>query len=125
MLESVSDMGIVFNTEFNNKLNCRGDGKLYLLYEAASVIPDAVESQSSNGQILPARIIPLSETEFVVVLADFGVDQSLSFFSSLKKINITHWLYFMNLDRFATDGTFAVFNLTGFYYCKTIIACGN
>ena len=38
-------MGIVFNTEFNNKLNCRGDGKLYLLYEAASVFPDAVESK--------------------------------------------------------------------------------
>ena len=81
MLESVADMGIVFNTEFNNKLNCRGDGKLYLLYEAASVFPDAVESQSPNGQILPARIIPISETEFVAVLADFGVDQSLSFFS--------------------------------------------
>ena len=74
MLESVADMGIVFNTEFNNKLNCRGDGKLYLLYEAASVFPDAVESQSPNGQILPARIIPISETEFVAVLADFGVE---------------------------------------------------
>ena len=53
MLESVADMGIVFNTEFNNKLNCRGDGKLYLLYEAASVFPDAVESKSPNGQIHP------------------------------------------------------------------------
>ena len=80
-MESVADMGIVFNTEFNNKLNCRGDGKLYLLYEAASVFPDAVESQSPNGQILPARIIPFSETEFVVILADFDVDQSVSFFS--------------------------------------------
>ncbi len=86
MLESVADMGIVFNTEFNNKLNCRGDGKLYLLYKAASVFPDAVESQSPNGQILPARIIPFSETEFIVVLADFGVDQSLSFFSGDKII---------------------------------------
>ena len=73
-------MGIVFNTEFNNRLNCRGDGKLYLLYEAASVFPDAVESKSPNGQILPARIIPFSETEFVVILADFDVDQSVSFF---------------------------------------------
>ena len=81
MLESVSDMGIVFNTEFNNKLNCRGDGKLYLLYETGSVFPDAVESQSANGQILPARIISFSETEFVVILADFGVDQSVSFFT--------------------------------------------
>lgn len=79
-------MGIVFNSGFNNKLNCRGDGKLYLLYEATSVFPDDVKSQSANGQILPARIIPFSETEFVVILADFRVNQSVSFFSGVNKI---------------------------------------
>lgn len=79
-------MGIVFNSGFNNKLNCRGDGKLYLLYEATSVFPDDVKSQSANGQILPARIIPFSETEFVVILADFRVDQFVSFFSGVNKI---------------------------------------
>lgn len=79
-------MSIFFNTAFSNKLNCRGDGKLYLLYEATSVFPDAIESKSPDGQILPARIVPLSETEFVVVLADFCVVQSVVFFSGDTEI---------------------------------------
>lgn len=85
MLESVADMGIVFNTEFNNKLNCRGDGKLYLLYEAASVFPDAVESQSPNGQILPARIIPFQRLNLLLSLP---ILVSTNLFLSLAEIKI-------------------------------------
>lgn len=67
---------------FNNKGNCRGDGKYYMLFACGAVRPARVASYASDGRELPSRLVSMDSGEFVVILADFTVNQELIFFDA-------------------------------------------
>lgn len=67
---------------FSNKGNCRGDGKYYMLFACGAVAPARVVSYAPDGRELPSRLVSMDTGEFVVILADFTVNQELIFFDS-------------------------------------------
>lgn len=67
---------------FNNKGNCRGDGKFYMLFACGATKPSRVASFAPDGHELPSRLVAMDSDEFVVILADFSVNQELFFFDA-------------------------------------------
>ncbi len=67
---------------FSNKGNCRGDGKYYMLFACGAVAPARVACYAPGGRELPSRLVSMDAGEFVVILADFTVNQELIFFDS-------------------------------------------
>lgn len=66
-------------TSLKNAGNCRGDGKLYLLYVVRGEKPVRVIARSISGHELPSRLVVLDDSKVVVVLADFAITQTISF----------------------------------------------
>lgn len=77
LYQKVDDMSV-----FSNKGNCRGDGKYYMLFDCGAVAPARVASYASDGRELPSRLVSMDAGEFVVILADFTINQELIFFDS-------------------------------------------
>lgn len=72
--------------QFKNKGNCRGDGKLYMLFSAEEHVFYDVAARTSDGRELPSHFIALNETEFVIILADFTINQEIVFLDENSQV---------------------------------------
>lgn len=62
--------------------SCRGDGKIYALLSIGQADGLKIENVTASGTSLPFSLIKLNQNQFVLVLSDFSVNQSISIFDS-------------------------------------------